>query len=126
MEAEQQSAGCRRRQAHRVRPASAQIALRLREFVRLAESARHCGEPTERGAPSAVGAFLSDSFAEYTRRCGETTERGAPGVVGALLSDSFAEYVRFCVWFSFLFLCFGVISCVLFKYTWRSARNCSF
>jgi hypothetical protein len=94
MEAEQQSAGCRRRQAHRVRPASAQTALRLREFVRLAESAR---------------------------RCGETTERGAPGVVGALLSDSFAEYVRFCVWFSFLFLCFGVISCVLFIYTWRSA-----
>jgi hypothetical protein len=63
----------------------------------------------------------SDSFAEYARRCGETTERGVPSVVGALLSDSFAEYVRFCVWFSFLFLCFGVISCVLFIYTWRSA-----
>ena len=94
MEAEQLSAGCKRRQAHRVMHASAQIALRLREFVRLAESARHCCEPTVRGAPSVVGAFLSVSFAEYARQCGETAERGSPSVVGALLSGSFAEYAR--------------------------------
>ena len=33
-------------------------------------------------------------FAESARRCGETTEHGAPSVVGAVLSDSFAEYAR--------------------------------
>ena len=50
-----------------MRPASAQTALRLREFFCLAESARRCGETTEHGAPSIVGAVLSDSFAEYAR-----------------------------------------------------------
>jgi hypothetical protein len=69
------SAGCRRRQAHRVRPASMQTALRLREFVRLAESARRCGETTEHGAPSVVEALLSDSFAEYARPRVELAER---------------------------------------------------
>jgi hypothetical protein len=58
------SVGCRRRQAHRVRPASAQSAFKLRELVRFAESARRCGETTEHGAPGVVRPGLSDSFAE--------------------------------------------------------------
>jgi hypothetical protein len=52
---------CRRRQAHRIRPVSAQSAFKLRKF---AESAHRCGETTEHGAPGVVRPGLSDSFAE--------------------------------------------------------------
>ena len=51
----------RRRQAHRIRPVSAQSAFKLRKF---AESTHRCGETTEHGAPGVVRLGLSDSFAE--------------------------------------------------------------
>ena len=55
---------CMRRQAHRIRPVSAQSAFKLRKFVRFAEYARRCGEFTEHGAPGVVRPGLSVSFAE--------------------------------------------------------------
>jgi hypothetical protein len=93
------SVGCRRRQAHRVRPASAQIALRLREFVRFAESARRCSETTEHGAPSVVGAVLSDSFAEYAGPRVELAER-----VWRLHAD-LRSFLRLVFVFIFIYWC---------------------